>query len=401
MNIFSAAYRLLVLVGLMLASSGAGADSWAPPQADVTLSANGQFRVTVIPRPISGPLAYFKDKVNGAAPAGQRKSEAQVSPIARVEQREARGTWRLVWQMPLVNDVGPPSALLTNDASFLVTFDNWHSAGYGDDVVVIYNRKGDLVRKLSLEQILPPAYVHHVPRSVSSRWWGGEHALVDADRLVELQVVQPGERSFRESTYVPVRIRLADGSIMPPSGGAWERAMAKATTLEAQRLKAWEDLRRLRASPLVSPVSRDTREWRHYMFELRDRIAGEDDTMGGMVLAAPGQDPGFHDTDDISEWISGYDDDEEFSWSRFILTSPTSDRLAALLVKSLLARAEGSMKNAYIVFVGTVGEGEQVTEAARRSGAKVKVVDRTKPFPPGEPLPQSPPPLWMPPPARF
>lgn len=38
--------------------------------------------------------------------------------------------------------------LLTNDASFLITFDNWHSAGLGDDVVAIYDHRDKLVRKL-------------------------------------------------------------------------------------------------------------------------------------------------------------------------------------------------------------------------------------------------------------
>lgn len=118
--------------------------------------------------------------------------------------------------------------------------------------------------------------------------------------------------------------------------------------------------------------------------------------IGGMVLAAPGEDSGFHDADGISRWIEDYDDDEESSWRSFILASPGSDRLAALLVMSLLARADGSMKNAHIIFVGTLAEGEKVIEAVTRSGAKISVVDRPTLFPPGEPLPQTPPPHWMP-----
>lgn len=401
MRKFASGCRLLVLLVLMLGSASAGADSWAPPRTEITLSPNEQSRVTVVPRPLSGALAYFGDKVQGAEPAGQPEGEEQSSPIARVEQLDASGKWRRVWQMPLVNDVGPTSVLLTNDASFLVTFDNWHSAGFGDDVVAIYDHRGKLVRKLALEQILPPAYVHHLPRSVSSRWWGGDdHALVDSDRLVELRIVPPGDSMSGGSKYVSVRIRLADGVVMPPSGKAWERALAMANALESQRLAAWEDLRRLRASLLVSPASRDTKKWRHYMFELRDRIAPEDQMMGGMVLAAPDEDRGFHDADDISGMIERHDDDEKFAWASSILASPTSARLAALLVESLRERADSSMKNAHVVFVGTLSEGKQVIEAAKRSGAKISVVDRSTPFPPGEPLPQTPPPHWMPSPAR-
>lgn len=393
---FNAFHRLLALAALVVAPLSAVADSWAPPTTEVTLSANGQYRVTVVPRPIGGPLAYFEDKVKGNEPAGQRKHDVQTSPLARVERLASAGEWRLIWQKPLVNDVGPPSVLLASDASFLVTFDNWHSAGYGDDVVVIYDRHGNLVRKLSLEQILPSAYVNHLPRSVSSRWWGGEHRLVDGDKLVELQVIEPGADRGGKPKYAPVRIRLVDGVVMPPSGTAWTRALSKATALESERQAAWEVVRQLRARPLSAPTSTDTVAWRDYMFELRERIVRGDEMMGGMVLAAPGANPGFHTADAISNWIEDYDGDKAYSGKHFIVASPTSDRLSAILVKSLHVRAEGSMKGVRIVFVGTPAEGRPVTEAAKRSGAEVTIIDRTKPFPAGKPLPKSPPPFWMP-----
>jgi hypothetical protein len=389
-------FRLLALVVSVFALTWAEADSWDPPETEVSLSANGLFRVTVIPRPLSGPLEYFEEKLEGAEPAGQAKGEVQVSALARVEQLEAQDTWRLVWEMPLVNDVAPTSVLLTDDGAFLVTFDNWHSVGFGDDVVVIYDRYGKLVRKLSLEQILPAAYVEHIPQSISSRWWGNKHALVDDDRIVELQIVPPGDRVARASLHVPVRIRLADGEVLPPGGEAWDRAMDQVSALESNRLTAWEELRRLRASPLTAPVSRDTKEWRSYMFELRDRIEGEGESFGGMLLAAPGEERGYHDADAIAAWVEHYSDEERRLWRSLIIASPTSDRLAAVVVTPLLARAEGSMKTAHLVFVGTPAEGEQVTEAATRSGMKITVVDRTAAFPPGEPLPPTPPPQWKP-----
>lgn len=392
----SGTLNLLAFVGLLLAAAFVSADSWGPPETQVSLSANGQFRVAVVPRPLDGALPFFRDKVDGVEPAGQRSGETQTSAVGRVEERGARGTWRLLWQKPLVNDVGPRSVLLTNDASFLVTFDNWHSAGYGDDVVAIYDRQGELVRKLSLEQVLPQAYVSHLPRSVSSRWWGGKHSLVDDDRAVELQVALPGEGFRGRAAYVPVRIRLDDGSVIPPDGAVWKHAMAKATMLESQRLAAWEELKQLRAKPLSVPLSWETRQWRHYMFELRDRIAAEDERMGGMILPAPGVDPGVHDAYDISDWFIGYEDDEPYSIRSLIFASPTSDKLAALLVSSFMARAEGSMKNAHVVFVGTPEEGRRVISAAKKSGAKITLVDRNGFFLPGKPLPALPDPMWRP-----
>jgi hypothetical protein len=387
------ALRLIAFACLVLPPAWASADSWRLPSAQTTSSANGQFRVTVTPRPLDGQLAYFSDKVKGEEPAGQARGEEQKSPTARVERHESDGNWRLVWQMPLVNDVAPVSVLLADDASFLVTFDNWHSAGYGDDVVVIYDRQGDLVRKLALEQILPPAYTSHFPRSVSSRWWGEGHALVEGDSHVELKILPPGGDDEDVEANVPVRIRLADGVVVPPTGEAWEQALAEANRLEAGRMDAWRKLRELRVSPLNAPATQDTRAWRHYMFELRDRIVGEDEGMGGMLLAAPGEDRGFHGAEAISSWVSRFDDEDEYGRG-IILASPASNRLAALLVKEFRGRNAGSMTNAHLVFVGTAAEGAQVREAAKPSGAKITLVDRTTPYPAGAPLPEVPHPLW-------
>ena len=284
--------RIVVLTVLLVSSRvlTTRADSWAPPSTETYVSANGNSRAIIVPRALAGALRYFEDKVEGVEPAGQ-----------------ATGAPALLWVRPLVNDVGPTSALVADDGSHLVTFDNWHSAGYGDDVVVIYDGRGQLVRKLSLDQVLPPAYVHHVPRSVSSRWWSrGDHRLVESDAFVELQVAEPGSSIADEGTPVPVRIRLADGAVLPATGPIWEAALAKAQAMEAHRMSEWEALRRLRATPLAAPTSRDTREWRRYLFEIRDRIEDDHDDarLGGMVLAAKGQEPGFHDADDIARVIA-------------------------------------------------------------------------------------------------
>lgn len=199
MSTFFAACRCLALVALALFPALAGADDWPAPVAKTTESANGRYRVSVLPRLSTEPGA------------GQRP----VHPLARVERLVSPGHWQLVWQRPLVNEVAPVSALLADDASYLVTFDNWHAVGYGEDVVVIYDRRGELVRKLSLEQILSPERLRQVPMSVSSRWWGGKHRLVQGDLVVELQVVEPRPDATSTPTYSAIRIRLSDGVLLP------------------------------------------------------------------------------------------------------------------------------------------------------------------------------------------
>jgi hypothetical protein len=381
--------RLVLAMMLAGLAGTALADSWAPPSVEATESADHRHRVVIVPRDIGSALAYFEEKT-GAAPASPRRD----GPVARIEARDAAGAWQPVRDFALVNDVAPTSVLLANDAQFLVTFDNWHSVGYGDDVVAIYDRHGTLVRKLGLEDILPAAYVNHLPRSVSSRWWGGGHVLVDEERRVELHVVEPGAGMADASASIPVRLRLADGAVIPPEGAAWEQAMARALQLEAARQAAWDRLRQARISPLPAPTTRDTHAWRNYMFEIRDRIAGDDERMGGMVLAAPGEDKGWHSADRIRSTILTYDPDAEYSDKSWIFVSPVSATLADVLSSALRACKRDALKDLHLVFVGTPADGQRLVEAARGTGARITVVDSTIPVPPGKPLPEQAPAGW-------
>lgn len=387
--------RSCALVVLLLGSTMAAADSWAPATVETTMSANGRYRVIVTPRPLGGALPYFRDKVAGVEPAGQRAGSAQTVPTARVERRWKRGAWALVWEGPLVNDVAPVSVLLSDDGARLVTFDNWHSVGFGEDVVVIYDARGGLVRKLSLEDILPPYYIPHLPRSVSSRSWGGSHRLVDDDRQLELVVARPGVRRDREYS-VPVRIQLSDGTLLPGTGEAWERAVAEAKALESERVAAWQAVRQRRVSPLPAPATGDVKEWRSYMFELRDRIEAPEERMGGMLLADAGDGAMRDSGDAIAMEIGRFDASRSYQLRSFIFASPDSEELAALLTTVFGATREGVLAGAHYVFVGTAEEGHRVRDAARHTGARITLVDSTDPFPPGTPLPEDPGPFWHP-----
>jgi len=388
---------LAAIAALAWIPGSARLDTWLPPTTRTTESADHRSRVTVVPRPIGGALAFFEDKVKGKEPAGQAKGDAQTSPVARVEKIDAAGKWQLAWQKPLVNDVAPPTVLLADGGAYLVTFDNWHSAGFGDDVVVIYDAHGNLVKKFSLDQILPSAWVHFLPRSVSSRWWGRDHRLVDHDQYVELGVFEPGVEIQENPARIPVRLRLSDGAVMPVRGPEWQAAVAKADKLEAERMAAWETLRQLRASPLKAPATKETRAWRRYMFELRDRISSEDEMMGGMVLAAKGEERGYFDAKSISLWVQALDPREEYGNKSGIFASPESAPLADVLSKALRGRKKKSLEGVHIVFVGSPEDGQRVAAAAQSTGARITLVDSGVAYPAGKPLPAQPPELWLPP----
>lgn len=45
--------------------------------------------------------------------------------------------------------------MVSEDGKYVVTFDNWHSMGYGLDVMVVYNEKGELLKRYKLEDFSP------------------------------------------------------------------------------------------------------------------------------------------------------------------------------------------------------------------------------------------------------
>jgi hypothetical protein len=171
-------------------------------------SADEQHCVQVIPKSIISPLRYFEDLSNGKDNPGVNPGQAR-SAQAAVFRKSQSGKYDHVRSFALLNDVSPVNVLVAGDGRF-VTFDNWHSAGYGDDVVVIYENDGTVVKKYSLEELLTAKKVESLPHTVSSIWWGGEHKLDEARGQVALKIVKDAEH---EDTFTDLRLDLATGAI--------------------------------------------------------------------------------------------------------------------------------------------------------------------------------------------
>jgi YD repeat-containing protein len=190
------------------------ADSWALPTPKQYYSANNRFYIEVIPRKLASQSRYFKDKVDRKEPAGSPQGEKDNYCKGIFYRQTDDGKYEKVWVAPLSNDVAPVSALVSDGGQYVVTFDNWHAVGYGDNVVVIYGSDGKIIRKLALTDIVPAESLSTLPRSVSSIWWGGHHYLDEARGLLVLQVVKNGGRAFNEGAeYREVGIELKTGAL--------------------------------------------------------------------------------------------------------------------------------------------------------------------------------------------
>lgn len=186
----SAAVYLLLLV---FWNPRGYADSWDPPSVQVVTSTSGKFRVVLTPRPISSASDYF---LGDADPPGQDK----LLPLSRCElilQKkigEFDPFWSDVWRKPCVNEASPVTVLVTDDGRRVITFDNWHSLGYGCDVIVIYDEKGSPLKRYRLNDIFPENLIEKMNSSASSLFWHGSLSLSSNDLMTIIVGPDPQDR---------------------------------------------------------------------------------------------------------------------------------------------------------------------------------------------------------------
>ena len=183
----------LVLFSLFCLLPAAHADSWLPPKPSATYeSAAGDARFTVT---TSG------------------RTDSLVACRGTLLVKSDNNQWRQLWDKPLQNPLSPVSAVVADGGWRVITFDNYYSAGYGDESIVFYSETGDLIRKYSLEVLLSKEELDRVPRSVSSRWWRGRIRLDEALGILTVDVVQSSadKRSLKSISF-----NLADGRVFSP-----------------------------------------------------------------------------------------------------------------------------------------------------------------------------------------
>lgn len=210
---------LLAAASVAVPTPGYG-DRWNLPVTRTFHSANLRYRLVITPRQIESQLAYFEGRV----PAGS------VGPSARFGSRHVIG-YTTERTFPLLNDVSPVNALLDNRGHYVVTFDNWHSIGLGDDVVVIYRSNGQLIRKYGLEELLTDSDILLLSRTSSSLLWGGPHRI--DERAGELVLtIGPPQNGTNEQRR-ELRIDLSTGERRGTRRDFWPFTVAAAVAADA------------------------------------------------------------------------------------------------------------------------------------------------------------------------
>ena len=354
----------------------AWADTWPPPTVKTYMSSSGEVRFTVTPRAIMGPLAYFEDKVDGVEPAGQVPGRPPQAG-GRLERRDPSGQWEPVWDKPLVNDVSPVSALVSDGGEYVATFDNWHSTGWGDDAVVIYNDQGETVRSMGLTDFLPQAYFEALPRTVSSIWWGGDHRI-EGDQLI-LQVVIPTGSAGSERAYLEIAVDLRTGQVQTPAGAAWENALRAADAVNAGREEAEAAWRATRIAPLTGPVENTERAWHGYLREAFYRLYdGEEEIVSTatQVLRPPSADDYAPTLLYLRDALLARKYDGNVA-----IGSMSEPNLSDVLIEVGAEIPPGSLAGVTLYIAVTDSAWPAIRDALSRSGAEVRQIDPTEPIP--------------------
>ncbi|MHC1761025.1 MAG: hypothetical protein AB9917_16265 [Negativicutes bacterium] len=192
---FRHVFCIVALFTLMMSglSPSAHADSWRPPKPTVTYESaalDARFIVT-----------------------SSGRSDTLFACSGAIYLKEAgESEWTKVWSKPLQNHLSPVTALVANRGWRVVTFDNYYSVGYGDEVVVFYDEKGEVLKKYSLESLLSETELKQVPRSISSRWWRSKATLEESLGLLKVEVAQ---RREQQRWIKPILFNLLDGEIIP------------------------------------------------------------------------------------------------------------------------------------------------------------------------------------------
>jgi hypothetical protein len=123
--------------------------------------------------------------------------------VGRLERKTWWLIYQTVWEGSLANDVAPVSSLVADDGRHVVTFDDWHGAGFGPNAVVVYGVDGHMIRQIALQELLPQDNIKRLPHSVSSIWWR-RAACIDSSshQLVLVFNVGPEGNSMAESKDV-------------------------------------------------------------------------------------------------------------------------------------------------------------------------------------------------------
>jgi len=356
------------------------ADSWLPACPAVYVAPAGAYRFIVMP---SGRVDTSVCTRVAQQPEFAARPSSPERATGTLERRSGDG-WVPVWAHELSNPVSPVRAAVS-DTGRVATFDNWHGVGWGDDVVVLFDTQGRPVRQMGLADFLPLAYVHALPRTVSSVWWGGEHAFTADGRALRLQVVVPDADPERprpveqKPSLVSLLVEADTGRVDPEAPSAWAQALAQARQADAllcAQEVAWSQRELAPREP--PPPAAAQADWTQYGDEVLRRLRPAPD--GDLALqSCVFNAPALADSRQVQACVREAFDAARDTPSELLLIAPDPALLWSAAQRVLATLPPAALKGARLYVAAAPAQQAGVVRALSATGAEVVVFDPTQP----------------------
>lgn len=175
---------VLILGGLLI-SIKVKADTWDKPKVMIYYSENKEFKLIVTPKRIYDEYYYYNFYRGKNRPPTKQDTISFFCTAELYKINE--GDSVLIWKRSLLNNDCPIYAIVANDGSSIATFDNWFSVGYGVNVFVVYDEKGNAKKTYKLEEI-SPFPLNDYSKSITSLYWRRDARYIDNKRIMILFV---------------------------------------------------------------------------------------------------------------------------------------------------------------------------------------------------------------------
>ena len=379
--------RLAAFLLLMMSACAAWADSWSPPSKTTYRSPDKAARLTVTPRALESPLAYFEDKVEGREPAGAPAGSRATRATATLERRSPSGRWEKVWTRPLDNEVAPVDVLVANGGRAFATFDNWHSTGYGPNAVVVYDGEGNVVRRLGLTDLFPEWFIASLPRSVSSIRWRGKPRISekDGDLIVPVLLPTNEEPATDVERTLDLAIRLADGAPVGLERPEWKAALIQAAAVAREGCKMQHASTRIWNAPISAPTTWKEEDWHHYLRETqyRTKWSNDDPPSADTTVLRPAGAPDFNPS---LKWLEeALTEPARIDHDLRAIGSPDIARLTTEIERIAPGIRQGQLKGVDLVIIAGPAHADRIRAALVGSEAKLEIIDPAHSFPQIEP----------------
>jgi hypothetical protein len=157
-------------------------------------------------------------RIDPGSPAESGKPRTEcVATLTKWDRKEQ--SYKFLRRVTLRNEVRPKTAVITKDARFLVTFDDYCEQGTTPNTIVIYDLQKDASYAHALEDFLPAWYRQTLEESISSIHWREDPRV---DQWVNIHTVYVGLRGGKDRSGYLV-IDAAKNAITLKEGAKLEK----------------------------------------------------------------------------------------------------------------------------------------------------------------------------------